>query len=115
MMEAAIHGMGGRPEPEMPVNCSSPEEFEYWFSRCRGLLHFLACRMLGDPRKANLAVESCREKASQSSRTFDREGAFRSWLLRILIDEALLIRNRDRRRASGTGSLFLGLRSDPQV
>jgi DNA-directed RNA polymerase specialized sigma24 family protein len=64
------------------------ELFSDWFSRCRGALHFTACRVLGGPEGAELAVQNCWLRASRNPPTFDREGAFRSWLLRILIDEA---------------------------
>jgi hypothetical protein len=40
------------------------------------------------PQGRNLAVQNCRLRASSNPPAFDREGAFRSWLLRILIDEA---------------------------
>jgi hypothetical protein len=54
----------------------------------RGALHFIACRVLGGTEGAELAVLNCWLRASRNPPTFDREGAFRSWLLRILIDEA---------------------------
>jgi len=65
--------------------------FEARFSRCREMLHFLACRVLGSPERADDVVENCRVTASQNPPTFEYEGAFRSWLVRILIDEALVI------------------------
>ena len=60
-------------------------------SRYRGLLHFVAYRVLGDPDKADIAVENCLLAAFRHVRTFDCDGAFRSWLVRIAIDEALAI------------------------
>jgi DNA-directed RNA polymerase specialized sigma24 family protein len=66
------------------------------FLRCRGLLHFMACRVLGGSERAQLAVENSRLTASLNPPRFDNEGAFRSWLLRILIDEALAILHKDR-------------------
>ena len=70
--------------------------FDARFSRCREMLHFLACRVLGSPERADDVVENCRVTASQNPPTFEYEGAFRSWLVRILIDEALVIvRQRD--------------------
>ena len=65
--------------------------FEARFSRCRDMLHFLACRVLGSPERADDVVENCKITASQNPPTFEYEGAFRSWLVRILIDEALVI------------------------
>jgi hypothetical protein len=66
--------------------------FDRWFSRCHRLLHFTACRVLGGPDGADLAVRNCWLTASCDPPRFDREGAFRSWLVRILIDEASAIR-----------------------
>jgi len=60
-------------------------------SRYRGLLHLVAYRVLGNPDRADLAVENCLFSASHSVTTFDCEGAFRSWLVRIAIDQALAI------------------------
>jgi DNA-directed RNA polymerase specialized sigma24 family protein len=71
--------------------------FDARLSRCHEMLHFLACRVLGSPERADDVVENCRITASQNPPTFEYEGAFRSWLVRILIDEALVIvRQRDK-------------------
>jgi DNA-directed RNA polymerase specialized sigma24 family protein len=61
------------------------------FCRCNSLLHFLAYRILGTHEGARNAVENCRIVASQNPPDFEYEGAFRSWVARILIDEALAI------------------------
>jgi hypothetical protein len=64
---------------------------------CEGREHpdsysrFLACRVLGSSEQAHEVVESCKVTASRNPPTFEYEGAFRSWLVRILIDEALAI------------------------
>ena len=68
-----------------------PAEFRARFSRCYRLLHFIACRVLGGPEQADDAIENCRRTASRHPPRFEYEGAFRSWLLRVLIDEALAI------------------------
>ncbi len=60
-------------------------------SRYRGLLHFVAYRVLGNPDRADIAVENCLLSASHFVMAFDCEGAFRSWLVRIAIDQALAI------------------------
>lgn len=65
--------------------------FEARFSRCRKMLFFLAGRVLGGPEQAHDVVENCKITASRNPATFESEGAFRSWLVRILIDEALAI------------------------
>jgi DNA-directed RNA polymerase specialized sigma24 family protein len=65
--------------------------FEDWFSRCWPLLHFLACRILCSHEEVEEAMQNCRITASQNPPRFKCEGAFRSWLVRVLIDEALEI------------------------
>jgi DNA-directed RNA polymerase specialized sigma24 family protein len=78
-------------------NClqEDPVLFEKRFSRCGSLLHFLAGRILGSHEEVEEAVESCRITASQNPPRFEYEGAFRSWLVRVLMDEALAIRQRN--------------------
>ena len=68
-----------------------PVVFEGRFSRCRPLLQFLACRILGSCEEVEKAVQNCRITASRNPPRFEYEGAFRSWLVRVLIDEALAI------------------------
>lgn len=67
------------------------ESFDEWFSRCYRSLHFTACRVLSGPEGAGRAVRNCWIRASRDTPTFDCEGEFRSWVLRILIDEASAI------------------------
>lgn len=61
------------------------------FLRSYRLLEFIACRVLGDEERAGNAVQNCWRTASRNPPHFEYEGAFRSWLVRILIDEALAI------------------------
>jgi DNA-directed RNA polymerase specialized sigma24 family protein len=65
--------------------------FEERFSRCCPLLHFLAFRILGSDEEAEEAVQSCRITASRNPPRFQYEGAFRGWLVRVLMDEALAV------------------------
>ena len=58
-------------------------------SRYRRLLHSVAHRVLGSSAKADIAVENCLFLACRHVPAFDSEGAFRSWLVRLAIDEAL--------------------------
>jgi DNA-directed RNA polymerase specialized sigma24 family protein len=93
--QGRIEAMSGhifeRSVPGPLANHETSKIFDEWFSRCQGPLHFTACRVLGSPEGADLAVQSCCLTASRNPPMFDREGAFRSWLLRVLIDEALTI------------------------
>lgn len=79
---------------EIPSLESDPKMFEDRFARCRRLLHFLAARILGSQDEAEDAVRNCRAAASRNPPSFESEGAFRSWLARILIDEACALLRR---------------------
>jgi DNA-directed RNA polymerase specialized sigma24 family protein len=79
--------------------------FDQRFSRCYRLLHFIACRVLGGPDRAENAVANCWLRASQNPPQFKYEGEFRSWLLRVLIDEALAILGEDQGTHKSTISL----------
>ena len=65
--------------------------FEERFSRCCPLLHFLAFRILGSAEEVEDVVQSCRITASRNPPRFQYEGAFRRWLVRVLMDEALAV------------------------
>ena len=66
-------------------------KFDDWFSRCRNTLHYTAVLILGESEMAEHAVQNCWFKASRNRPIFENEGLFRSWVLRLLIGEALFI------------------------
>ena len=68
-------------------------EFESRFWRSDRLLRYIASRILREPKEVDQAIEDCWRTASRHPQQFEHEGEFRSWLLRVLIDEALLLRN----------------------
>ncbi len=68
-----------------------PAVFDLRFWRSYRLLHFLARRVLCGHDGAEEAVRNCYFAASHHPPRFESEGAFRCWLLRVLIDEALLV------------------------
>ena len=68
--------------------------FDNQLSRYSSLLRFIARRVLGGSDGVEEALENCRLAAFQNVRQFESEGAFRSWLFRILIDEASAVRRR---------------------
>jgi hypothetical protein len=55
------------------------------------MLHMIARRILFDPELAEKAVENCRTTASRNPPRFEHGGAFKSWLFKVLIDEALAL------------------------
>lgn len=70
--------------------------FDARFRRCHPVLHSIACRVLGGPEWAEKAIDNCWHTASRHAPRFDHEGEFRSWLLRVLIDEALVLLHENR-------------------
>ena len=70
------------------------EEFEGRFSRCRNSLYFLAWGALGTVGEAEEALENCYRKARLEARRFTSDGEFGSWMIRILINEVVLVANR---------------------
>jgi DNA-directed RNA polymerase specialized sigma24 family protein len=73
-----------------------PAIFAARFSRCYRPLLFIGRRVLGGPDGVEVAVGNCWFAASRNPPRFETEGAFRSWLLRVLIDEALAILRKNR-------------------
>ena len=80
-----------RVEQPMAREQEKVDQFTMWFSRCRKTLLFLASRILNGSERAERAVENCRIRASRNPPGFGTEGNFRSWITRILIEEALRI------------------------
>jgi DNA-directed RNA polymerase specialized sigma24 family protein len=66
------------------------------FSRYRRVLYRVAYRVLDNHQEAKDAVRNCLLAASGNAPRFENEGAFRSWLVRVLIDEALAILYKER-------------------
>jgi DNA-directed RNA polymerase specialized sigma24 family protein len=85
--------------------------FDVRFWRSYQLLHFVADRILDDSEQAKKAVQNCRHSASIWPPRFEYEGAFRSWLVRVLIDEALLLLRKKQqalKQTSGSRQLVRG-------
>ena len=78
--------------------------FDARFWRCHSMLRLIAYRVLGNCERAEIAIRNCWLTASHYAPRFDSEGAFRSWLLRVLIDEALALVTREPAR-SHAGSI----------
>jgi DNA-directed RNA polymerase specialized sigma24 family protein len=74
----------------------NPEALDVLFSRYRRVLYRIAYRVLENHEEAEDAVRNCLLAASRNAPRFDSEGAFRGWLLRVLIDEALAILYKER-------------------
>ena len=93
-------GMKAMPESRSEHSRGSLETLNVLLSRYRRVLSLIAYRVLGNHEEAERAVRNCLRAASDSAPRFDHEGAFRSWLARTLIDEAVTILYKQRRLAS---------------
>jgi len=69
-------------------------EFAERFARCHSLLYFVASRVLTEYDDIEKAVKNCFVVAARQPARFDCEGAFRRWLVRTLLHEALQILHR---------------------
>lgn len=85
-----------------PLNIShvTLESFAMLFSRYRNVLYFVANRILHNHEKAEEAVQECYLFASRNVPQWNDEGSFRSWLVRVLIDEALIILHKKSSRST---------------
>jgi hypothetical protein len=73
-------------------------------TRYRGLLYFVASRVLNGREGAEEAVDNCLSIAAVAAPPFESEGARGSWLLRLVIDEALCILYREKCQAVSAGA-----------
>jgi RNA polymerase sigma-70 factor, ECF subfamily len=71
--------------------------FEILFSRYRPILYGLAQRILHNHEESEDAVQNCSLVAFCKMDSFKCEGAFRSWLARILVNEAITILRKRKR------------------
>src|SRR5260370_38945328 len=66
------------------------EALDVLFARYRRTLLLVAYRVLGDHNQAEDAVQRCLQSTSWNRPHFENEGAFPGWLVKALIDKALL-------------------------
>jgi len=80
--------------------------FEILFSRYRPILYRLAQRILRNHEESEDAVQNCSLVAFRKMESFKYEGAFRSWLARILVNEAITILRKRKRTYSSESSVL---------
>jgi RNA polymerase sigma-70 factor, ECF subfamily len=78
---------------------------EILFSRYRPILYRLAQRILRNHEESEDAVQNCSLVAFRKMESFKYEGAFRSWLARILVNEAITILRKRKRTYSSLRSI----------
>jgi len=78
--------------------------FEILFARYRPILYRLAQRILRNHDESEDAVQNCSLVAFCKMDSFKYEGAFRSWLARILVNEAITILRKRKRIYSSENS-----------
>ena len=82
------------------------DAFEILFSRYRPILYRLAQRILRIHEESEDAVQNCSLAAFRKLKSFKYEGAFRSWLARILVNEAITILRKRKRAYSSERSVL---------
>ena len=92
----------GERESRREDSLEDPVVFVERFSKWRDSLFVVACRVLGDSEAATQVVEQCFRKACPEPPKFGSDGAFGSWLLRVLLDEALKARAARQQAGKGT-------------
>jgi DNA-directed RNA polymerase specialized sigma24 family protein len=75
--------------PVLKSSADNRMSFYVRAARYRRLLYSVAHLVLGNPDRAVIAVENCLLSVARHVTTFDHEGAFRSWLVRLALDESL--------------------------
>jgi RNA polymerase sigma factor (sigma-70 family) len=85
------------------------ESLDVLFLRYRRVLYRVAYRVLDNHQEAKDAVQNCLLAVSCNVPRFENEGAFRSWLVRVLIDEALAILYKERIRSTASPEPVLDL------
>jgi RNA polymerase sigma-70 factor (ECF subfamily) len=81
-----------RSEDETSSNSQGDlEALDALFLRYRRALSLVAYRILGNHEEAEDAVQNSLRAVSDNVPRFENEGAFRSWLVRVLIDEAVIL------------------------
>jgi DNA-directed RNA polymerase specialized sigma24 family protein len=85
------------------------DSLDVLFSRYRRVLYRVAYRVLDNHQDAKDAVLNCFLEASCNVPRFENEGAFRSWLVRVLIDEALAILYKERIGSTASSEPVLDL------
>ena len=96
-MSAATSAIFSTPHEAMPSTHSTEwRTHDERLQRWRPSLHLVACRILPDPEMAAYAVENCLRKATRNPPRLGSRGAFGSWIMRLLISEALPILHQSR-------------------
>jgi catechol 2,3-dioxygenase-like lactoylglutathione lyase family enzyme len=97
MTTATITDMFFKPHKTTPPTLRwQLDKFNEWFSRCHNALQHIANQILGDYLMAEHALQNCWFRASRNPQKLENEGAFRSWVVRLLISEALSILHQTR-------------------
>jgi hypothetical protein len=89
-------GMNTIPKFRSGISQGRLEALDVLFPRYRRVLSLVAYRVLDNHAAAEIAVQNCLLAVSGNVPRFENEGAFRCWLVRVLIDEAMTILSKTR-------------------
>ena len=67
------------------------QKFDEHFEQCSNSLRLIAKRVLEGAEEVDNAMRRCSDATAGQRRRFANDGEFRSWLVRTLLSEALMI------------------------
>src|SRR5689334_9472892 len=82
------------------------EDFEQEFLRYRGLLRLIAQRVLSGDADVEEAMQRSHVAAASQRRRFRSDGEFRRWLVRAVLNEALMILHEKESGVEGSSELI---------
>jgi DNA-directed RNA polymerase specialized sigma24 family protein len=82
------------------------EDLEQRFSSCRGLLTEIADRVLSGEDDVKEAMQRSYAAAAGERRRFRSDGEFRRWLVRTVLNEALMILHEKESAEEGSSELI---------
>jgi len=82
------------------------EDFDKQFLRCKGLLKQIAERVLNGTEEVEEAMQRSYATAASQRRRFRCDGEFRRWLVRIVLNEALMLLHEKESAAEGSRELI---------
>jgi DNA-directed RNA polymerase specialized sigma24 family protein len=107
-MNAVLESQSRSEDEALSHSQGDLEALDILFSRYRRTLSLVAHRVLGNHEEAKDAVQNCLRTAADNVPRFEHEGAFRCWLARVLIDEAVILLNKQVCHGDKTSSLPAG-------
>src|SRR5215510_7264560 len=90
----------------LDVSGENRKNFDRQFSRCKSMLKQIAERVLNGTEGVEEAMQRSYAAAASQRRRFRSEGEFRRWLVRTMLNEALMILHEKESTLEGSSELI---------